>query len=142
MDSLREIHRVLDPHGGLGMVWNIEDYNNTQQFKPATDWETKAHELIWTFKDDAPRYRHDEWKKVFEEQIKVTPLSLLTASNQLFSLPLAEDEEKYEVWLPKEKVWERYNTLSHIAVLEGQDREVSIKPVEFANSAKRIPAHL
>jgi hypothetical protein len=40
-------------------------------------------------------------------------------------LPLAEYEEPFEVRLPKKKLWERYNTLSHIAVLEGEEREVS-----------------
>lgn len=106
------------------MVWNIEDYNAERGHKATTDWEAKVHDLTWTFKDDAPRYRHEEWRKVFEQQSKSTPLSLLIAGDQFFSLPLAEAKEQFEVRLPKEKVWERYNTLSHISVLEGEERKV------------------
>jgi hypothetical protein len=62
---------------------------------------------------------------VFDQQSKATPLSLIVPSEHLFSLPLAEYEEPFEVRLPKERLWERYNTLSHIAVLEGEEREVS-----------------
>ena len=124
MDSLHEIHRVLKPHGSLGMVWNIDDYNTPQSYEPKTEWETKLHDLTWTFDDDLPRFRHEQWRHVFDEQIKKTPLSLVVPSDQLFSLPLGEHDEKFEVRLSKEQVWERYNTLSHIARLEGAMREV------------------
>jgi hypothetical protein len=80
---------------------------------------------MWTFGDEQPRYRHEKWREVFDEQVKSTPLSLITAGAQLFSLPLGEDEEKYEVQLGKEACWERFNTISHISVLEGEEREVS-----------------
>lgn len=82
------------------------------------------HNLTWTFNDDVPRYRHEEWRKVFDGQSKATPLSLLIPKDQLFSLPLAEERESFEVRLSKEKLWERYCTLSHIANLQGEEREV------------------
>ena len=107
------------------MVWNIDDYNTPQSYEPKTEWETKLHDLTWTFDDDLPRFRHEQWRHVFDEQIKKTPLSLVVPSDQLFSLPLGEHDEKFEVRLSKEQVWERYNTLSHIARLEGAMREVS-----------------
>ena len=125
MASLREIHRVLKTHSTLGMVWNIDDNNNTRDFKPTTSWESKKIDLTWTFEDDAPRFRHAQWQEVFDEQVKSGPLALLTAGDQLFSLPLAKQEERFEVRLSKDQVWERYNTLSHIARLEGEEREVS-----------------
>jgi len=62
---------------------------------------------------------------VFDKQTKSTPLSLIIPSDQLFSLPLAETREAFEVRLSKEKLWERYNTLSQIAMLEGEERKVS-----------------
>ena len=109
------------------MIWNIDDYNSTRGFKPSTVWESKLHDLLWTFDDDVPRYRHEQWRRVFDEQVKSTPLSLIIAGDdQLFSLPLAEHDEEFEASLPKEKVWERFNTISQIAVLEGEDREVSV----------------
>jgi ubiquinone/menaquinone biosynthesis C-methylase UbiE len=130
MDSLKEIHRVLASHGSLGMVWNIDDYNTAKSFNPETQWETKLHELTWTFDDELPRFRHDQWRNVFDEQIEKTPLSMLTAGDQLFTLPLGEHHEKFETRLSKDKVWERYNTLSHIAKQEAEDREVR-KPLRL-----------
>ena len=123
--ALAEIHRVLHPHGVLGMVWNIEDYNSPQTYEASTPWEQKVRDLTWTFQDHEPRFRHEKWRQVFEEQSKSTPLSLLVASDQKFALPLGEEKERFEVWLPREEVWERYATISHIAVLEGEEREVS-----------------
>lgn len=70
---------------------------------------------------------------MFDKQIKSTPLSLLIASDPLFALPLGEEHEQFETWLPKDKVWERYNTISHIAVLEGEEREVSVSDLRQAN---------
>lgn len=103
----------------------MTDYNAERGHKASTSWESAAHELIWSFDDSEPRYRHNEWRNVFEDQVKASPLSLLTAGGeQLFSLPLGEQEERFEVWLPKEKIWERFSTLSQIAVLEGEQREV------------------
>lgn len=125
MDSLREIHRVLAPHGHLGMVWNVDDYNSPNDSRPSTEWETKLHHLTWTFGDELPRFRHDQWRQVFGEQVKKGPLSLLSAGDdQLFTLPLGEHQDRFEVRLTKEKIWERYTTLSHIARQEGEEREV------------------
>lgn len=63
---------------------------------------------------------------MFDEQVKSTPLSIIIASDPLFSLPLAEHVEKNEVWLAKDALWDRFNTLSQIAMLEGEEREVSV----------------
>ena len=102
-----------------------EDYNAPRGHEAATPWEGKVQDLTWTFKDDEPRFRHEQWRKVFEEQSKSTPLSLIVANEQYFALPLGEHQEPFVKWLPKEKVWERYNTISHISVLQGDEREVS-----------------
>ncbi|KAF2481085.1 S-adenosyl-L-methionine-dependent methyltransferase [Neohortaea acidophila] len=135
--ALQEIHRVLKRHGHLGMVWNIEDYNAPQGHKAKTTWEAKAHDLIWSFNDEDPRFRHEKWREVFDEQVKSSPLSLLPSGDdeQFFSLPLGEQQEAFETWLPKEKIWDRFNTLSHIAVLEGEEREKTYKTfMEALNS--------
>lgn len=129
-DVLKELHRVLKPHGALGLLWNIEDYNAPRDHEAATPWEAKIQDLTWSFDDKEPRFRHLQWRKVFDEQSKSTPLSLIIASEQYFSLPLGEYQEPFTTWLPKEKVWERYSTISHIAVLEGEAREVSHECVD------------
>ncbi|KAF2810239.1 S-adenosyl-L-methionine-dependent methyltransferase [Mytilinidion resinicola] len=148
-ESLREIHRVLKPGGVLGMIWNIEDYNQTKSAAMTTTWESKLHDLTWTFDDNEPRFRHEKWKQVFDNQVKSTPLTILTSANPLFSLPLGEDEVKFTTWLSKESLWSRYSTLSHIAVLEGEELEktkrtfteiVNGEDVE-ANEKGEIPIH-
>ena len=48
-------------------------------------------------------------------------------------MPLGENQEKWTVWLTREKVWERYKTLGQVAVLEGEELEVSFVPV-FSDS--------
>jgi len=122
--AIKEIHRVLKPHGCLGMIWNIEDYNGPRDYKASTPWEGKARDLTWTFDDNEARYRHQQWKKVFEDQSKMTPLSLIIANDQYFALPLGETNEPFEIWLSKDKIWERYSTISFIARQEGEQREV------------------
>lgn len=41
----------------------------------------------------------------------------------MFSLPLGEDSVPFETWLSKEDTWNRYRTLSQIAVLDEQELE-------------------
>ncbi|KJX94565.1 2-heptaprenyl-1 4-naphthoquinone methyltransferase like protein [Zymoseptoria brevis] len=128
MDSLKEFHRVLQPHGRLGLVWNVEDWNAPKNHKASTAWEKVAHDLNFAIAeesgDDQPRFRHQEWRKVFDEQIKVTPLTILKASDdQLFSLPIGEHVEPFEVALPVEDAWKRFRTLGQISVIEGERLE-------------------
>lgn len=111
------------------MIWNIEHWNAPKDHKAATQWESKVHELLWSLKtsDDSPRYRDFQWRTVFDEQVKKTPLSLLIASDdQLFALPIGEEQIEWQVKLSMEDAWERFATLSQVAVLEGEEREVSL----------------
>lgn len=80
---------------------------------------------IWTQDDSQPRFRHEKWRQVFDDQIKSTPFTLTFSADPLFSLPLAEHVEGWEVWLPKSKIWERLTTLSQISVLDEGEKEVS-----------------
>ncbi|KAK4615926.1 hypothetical protein CLAFUW4_10116 [Fulvia fulva] len=128
MTALKEIHRVLARHSALGLVWNVEDYNNARDHKASTPWEARLHDLTWKVAeevgDEVPRFRHLQWRKVFDEQVKKTPLSLIIASDdQLFSLPIAEQQEPFEVALSVDSLWDRYSALGHIAALEGVYRE-------------------
>lgn len=54
-------------------------------------------------------------------------LDVIVAKGQepLFSMPLGERREGWEVRLTREGVWERYRTLGQVAVLEGRELEVS-----------------
>ena len=82
--------------------------------------------LTWSFDDAQPRFRHQKWKDVFEkDHTYTTPLQTIkdTLKQDLpdFSLPLGEETEEWTVWLTEQALWERYSTLSQIAVLEGEE---------------------
>lgn len=131
LPALREIHRTLARHSALGLIWNVEDWNSPQDYEARSSWEAKVKDLLWSIKsaDDSPRYRDLQWRNVFDEQVKKTPLSLIVADDdQLFALPIGEEKVEWQIQLSKEGCWERYATLSQIAVLEGQEREVSALP--------------
>jgi hypothetical protein len=138
MTALREIARVLQPTGVFGMIWNIDDCEYSNFALPLRDsftadnapkswdihagWEEKTRDLIWTFDDDNPRFRHEKWKAIFDEQAAGNPLTL-HFSDPLFSLPIGEGSVAFENWLSKEDIWKRLRTLSQLVVLEGDGLE-------------------
>jgi len=125
LDSLREFHRVLCPGTAVGLIWNVEDYNAPQSWTSTTNWEQKLNDLIWTMDDGKPRFRHQKWKDVFENQLGTTPLQVirdnLTQNLPLFSVPLGEDTVAFTTWLSEQALWDRLATLSQIAVLQGTE---------------------
>ena len=82
-------------------------------------------DYVWSLDDNQPRFRHEKWRAVFDDQISSNPFSITMSAEPLFALPLAENVEKWEVWLPRDKIWDRLNTLSQISVLEPEEKEVS-----------------
>ena len=88
-----------------------------------TKWESTIRDLTWSFDDDIPRFRHKQWRKCFDAQLASKSLSL-TSADPLFSLPLGEGTVSFETWLSRDDVWERYKTLSQVAVLGGDKLEV------------------
>lgn len=102
------------------------------------------HDLIWSIatEKDAPRYRDGAWRQIFDEQVKKTPLSLIIADgDQMFALPIGEQEIEWEVKLSKGDAWERFCTLSQVAVLEGEEKEVSCayrRPEAASDLSQRV----
>ncbi|KAF2112373.1 methyltransferase [Lophiotrema nucula] len=142
--SLKEIHRVLKPVGVLAMIWNAEDYNTPKNFDISTKWAGALRDHLFSL-DDAiddhePRFRHDEWRKVFENQVSSTPLTaaLVSGSNSLFSLPLGEDRVEWTVWLEKEALWSRVRTMSHVSVLEGEQLQETRRVFDHALSGDDV----
>ncbi|OTB05975.1 hypothetical protein M426DRAFT_319353 [Hypoxylon sp. CI-4A] len=126
-ESLKEIQRVLRPGAVFGAIWNAEDYNKPQDWPATTKWEQKLNDFVWSLDDGLPRFRHQKWKDVFDQQLPSNPLQVIkdTLTDRLprFSLPLGEDKVKWTVWLSEEALSARLNTLSQIAVLKGEERE-------------------
>ncbi|KAG0651131.1 putative methyltransferase [Hyphodiscus hymeniophilus] len=141
-ESLREIHRVLRPGATFGMIWNIEDYNGAKSWETTTKWEEKLKNIVAGLEDGHPRFRHMEWKQIFEQQQDSTPMQTLvdTVTHKLpmFSLPLGEDTIKWTVYLSDEGVWLRYTTLSQIANLSEVRKEEVRKTVFEALSGDDV----
>ncbi|KAL9606690.1 MAG: hypothetical protein Q9179_000130 [Wetmoreana sp. 5 TL-2023] len=129
-EALEEIYRVLIPGGNFGMIWNVEDYNAPQSWQPRTTWEATLKEIMWSYDDDHPRFRHEKWRRVFDKQLSSTPFTI-QAADPLFSLPLGEDSVEFTCWMRPEAIWNRYRSLSQIAVLEGEEL-ASVKEKVFA----------
>ena len=81
-------------------------------------------DIMWSFDDQHPRFRHESWREVFDKQLSSNPFTI-QSTDPLFSLPLGEDSVNFTYWLTTEAVWERFHSLSQIAVLEGEELQVS-----------------
>jgi len=64
--ALREIHRVLRPGGGLGLIWQSRD--------PQQPWQHRLETLIDRLAKDEPRFRTGEWRPAFETTTLFEPL--------------------------------------------------------------------
>ena len=58
--ALEEMHRVLKPHGQLGLIWNLRD--------ESVQWVSEIMDTIRPFEASTPRYTSGLWKKAFENQ--------------------------------------------------------------------------
>lgn len=65
--ALREIHRVLRPGGGLGLIW--------QSREPQRPWQQQLEVLIDRLATFEPRFRSDEWRRAFETTTLFKPLA-------------------------------------------------------------------
>ena len=90
-------------------------------------------DVTWSFDDQKTRFRDEIWRQVFDKQLESTPFTIQSAQ-PLFSLPLGEGSVETVKWMTREAVWERYRTLSHIALLEGEELAVSSRIVPPAQS--------
>jgi SAM-dependent methyltransferase len=64
--ALGEIHRVLRPHGRLGLIWNVKD--------ESVDWVRRLGEIFEPYRGDSPKVALGLWKEAFERTHLFTPL--------------------------------------------------------------------
>ncbi|KAF8536189.1 hypothetical protein BDD12DRAFT_749370, partial [Trichophaea hybrida] len=81
---------VLWPQGSLGFIWNVEDYNQTRDFKMSD----KLNQVS--------RYKDSKWQAIFGQE----------EANALYK-PLEEKLFQERAWLSKEGLWSWLNTLSN-----------------------------
>ncbi|KPM38083.1 hypothetical protein AK830_g8491 [Neonectria ditissima] len=114
-ESLKEVHRVLKPGAQLGLIWNVEEYNRPASWPATTAWEHQLEQLSFSgHSDGQPRFRHLEWRQVFDRQAQ--------AEEPIFSTPIGTERVHWSVWLTPEGLWDRINTLSWNAIREGEAR--------------------
>ena len=64
--ALAEIHRVLRPGGGLGLIWNVRD--------ESVPWVAELTRIIELYRGDAPRYLSGRWREAFAATSLFQPL--------------------------------------------------------------------
>lgn len=106
----REIHRVLRPHGGLGLIWNIRDRS--------VDWLASLYEILDPFdcRDRAHIYRSGHWRQAFD-------------GDQLFT-PLAERSFRYEQVVDAETFLIQVASMSFVAAAPESERRRLLRRVE------------
>jgi SAM-dependent methyltransferase len=57
LEALRDICRVLKPGGGLGLIWNVRD--------ETVGWVAALTKIMEPYEGDTPRYRTQEWRRLF-----------------------------------------------------------------------------
>ena len=78
-------------------------------WKPTAEWEGKLKDITWSFGNEDVRFRHEQWRKVFETQLEITPFSI-QAADPLFSLPLGENSVEFNQSLSPDAIWDRYHS--------------------------------
>jgi SAM-dependent methyltransferase len=119
-ESLREIHRVLEPGGGLGLIWNMRDLDDPLQRKIEDLLEPLAAEL-------PERHESGKWPAVFER-------------TELFG-PLEEASFPSEQQLDADGLVARFLSMSYVAAApEATQREVERRLRELAgDGVVRLP---
>jgi SAM-dependent methyltransferase len=100
-EALAEIHRVLRPGGGLGLLWNVRD--------AGVPWVARLSELMEPHRGDAPGYRSGAWQEAF-------------AGTVLFG-ELRRLEVRHVHHLAPEAVVARVASVSFVAALPEGERE-------------------
>jgi hypothetical protein len=135
--SLHEIGRVLTPTGSLGLLWNIEAYNQTRTH-PSTSWEAVIRNELFALDEkhglEQTRWRHQRWREVFRaggnssasrpDGSQEDEGSGRRQGQTLFDPRLGETTIEWApVFLSREELWQRVRTLSCVNMLRGAEME-------------------
>lgn len=105
--ALKELARVLArPGGQLGLVWNYDDLRGL----PASNWQVRVTEHVWTFDGGVPQYRHQRWRTAL-------------ANQPYFAADLQEEHFLYEVHIRREDVWPYWRSRSFITALPADEQD-------------------
>ena len=99
--ALAEIHRVLRPGGGLGLIWNMMDVG--------VEWVAVLQELVHGARGSVPAYGPSPWRDAFRSNRQFTPLTERTFA---FVHELSEDG-----------LVDRVTSTSYVAALPDAERQ-------------------
>jgi SAM-dependent methyltransferase len=106
--AVAEMHRVLKPGGGLGLVWNARDRSE--------DWVDQVWSIMDRVEKKAPWRDHENWRdSAFQEMPGFGPLET------------AEFFHRHTI--PAEAMVQRVASVSHVAVLAAADRAAVLDEV-------------
>ncbi|KAJ4305418.1 hypothetical protein N0V90_000949 [Kalmusia sp. IMI 367209] len=109
--TLEEIRRVLRPNGGgLGFIWNVDDFNAPIKSTPSTPYEARLKDIIRSLPNPTNQYRELKWKEC-----------LHPSQQQLFDYPLLERELPWTIVLSRQGIWERFATMTQVSSLDGAE---------------------
>jgi SAM-dependent methyltransferase len=117
--ALPEIHRVLQSHGGLAMVWNVRDRT--------VEWVKRLADITEPHATDVPRYRTSAWREAFD-------------ASDWFG-PLEFRQYAFEHEVDAETMLERIASISWISTLSEDLRRDVLERVEalLAGMPPRFP---
>ena len=100
--------------------------NQPKDWPTRSSWARVLNDINFSLDDGHNRFRSGlQWREVFEKQVADEEGASSDGQPQLplFSYPLGDAKIPWTVWLSEEALWSRYNTLSHIARLDGEAKE-------------------
>lgn len=93
--ALTEIHRLLQPNGRLGLIWNVRD--------ESVDWVAATTDIITPYEGDTPRFNNGNWRQPF--------------TGRYFSAPEVTCFPYTHTGSPQEVIIDRFMSVSFIAAL-------------------------
>ncbi|MFY9587624.1 MAG: methyltransferase domain-containing protein [Actinomycetota bacterium] len=98
--ALAEMHRILVPGGGLGLVWNARDRSSA--------WVAEMSDIVDQYGNAIRRHETEEWRDAFDGATGFSPLEMTPFPN-----PQEVDEDQ---------VLDRVASTSFIAILPDDER--------------------
>jgi SAM-dependent methyltransferase len=124
--AVAEIHRVLEPGGRLGLLWNQRD--------ESVDWVARLQAILGPHEGSSPRYRNGSWRPALERSLLFGPLTEAVFDNVQEGPPEATVERiastSFIAALPDEPRRE---------VLEEVRRMLATHPATAGRPALRVP---
>lgn len=130
LESLKEMHRAIAPGGYLVLIWN--DLNRE------IDWIREARETFEIYEGDAPQFRHQRWRDVFEQQANLPEdhPERLSFSNMHPLVPKTFANIQASTL---EQLWQRVVSISYIGALDSEKhRQIKEQLVNVVES--HLPA--